>query len=497
MKVLLAHDIVYSYLVLKEKNSDCHLLIDLLNKMNVSIYVDPITNLALYYNGLIDNASSIIIRESLILPLLQQEQLSEYQKKDILRYAYLLDSPKTTTRFLVKDEHLDRVIKLFLRYNFYSEICYLKNRQVDLIISNDPLLQSYSYENGVNHFIYTTEQFFERAHIDYPNISLPVDFNIQECNFADLNLQQSFFNSFRAEYKDFNSWFINKTKQGSKAFVCQSNKRINAFLALKVEDKTEPYFDIKPQFLPAKRLKICSFKVAICGYRISERFLKIAYQVALKEDVDEIYITVFDRFENRRKLISILCNKWGFINWGKKNGEELVLMRSFKKQEKENLKYCYPFHRTPDSSLIISIDNKQCNLLCNGYIRQSYLLLVPHKTLAKGSVLLFKNKGTKKFLFAAVVEKVITFFDNKNDFISVCKKRLWYTEKDLSDIWDHHTIHPTLVKFLHTYDFKDSDIQQLSHNDFTKETINEIEISQKDFRALIKGTSYEKDIIIN
>lgn len=90
---------------------------------------------------------------------------------------------------------------------------------------------------------------------------------------------------------------------------------IQAFLFLKIEDASENYEDIIPEFAPAKRLKVGTFKVSRGGQRLGERFLKIIFDNALYNNVEEIYVTVFDHRDEQKHLISVLV-EWGFIEYG-------------------------------------------------------------------------------------------------------------------------------------------------------------------------------------
>ena len=95
-----------------------------------------------------------------------------------------------------------------------------------------------------------------------------------------------------------------------------------------------------------KSLKIGTFKVVSNGVRLGERFLKIVFDNALQNKVDEIYITIFDKRDEQKRLIGLL-EEWGFILHGKKqssSGEELVYVRNFKTTfNPENPKLTYPF----------------------------------------------------------------------------------------------------------------------------------------------------------
>ena len=79
-----------------------------------------------------------------------------------------------------------------------------------------------------------------------------------------------------------------------------------SFLYLKVEDENESYMDITPMFSPKKRLKIGTFKVISNGFRLGERFIKIIFDNALKNHVQEIYVTIYDKRPEQRRLIELL-----------------------------------------------------------------------------------------------------------------------------------------------------------------------------------------------
>ncbi|MCQ2109848.1 MAG: T9SS type A sorting domain-containing protein [Fibrobacter sp.] len=123
---------------------------------------------------------------------------------------------------------------------------------------------------------------------------------------------------------------------------------------MKVEDATENYCDITPIFKPKKRLKVGTFKVISNGFRLGERFLKIIFENAIENNVDEIYVTAFDHDDGQRRLIELLT-QWGFTLWGNK-GEELVYVRDIRPHfNLDNPRLCFPFFSKNRQAYITAI----------------------------------------------------------------------------------------------------------------------------------------------
>ena len=74
--------------------------------------------------------------------------------------------------------------------------------------------------------------------------------------------------------------FLNKKSQ-EDAYVCYLGDSLKAFLYLKQENEDENYSNIVPILPPKRRLKIGTFKVAMNGLKLGERFLKIAFDNAV------------------------------------------------------------------------------------------------------------------------------------------------------------------------------------------------------------------------
>jgi len=249
-------------------------------------------------------------------------------------------------------------------------------------------------------------------------------------------------------------------------------------LFLKIEAETENYNDITPSFSAKKRLKIGTFKVISTGLKLGERFLKVIFDNALANKVDEIYVTIFDKREEQQRLVNLL-EEWGFIHWGTKttkNGVENVYVRDFSAKLTENPRDCYPYlnrkariflnpirpeYHTelfPDSYLntespIDYVENQpHRNAIKKIYISRSYF-----KTLVNGDIILFYRTGgfhQSVISTIGVVENVITNIQSEEEFIRLCRKRSIFSDNELKQWWNQNPrTRPFIVNFLYTDTF--------------------------------------------
>lgn len=158
--------------------------------------------------------------------------------------------------------------------------------------------------------------------------------NIQIKAFKDININDPFFDTLKADYKEFEEWFKKKAAQNTRAYVQEIGLGINAFLFLKVED--EEIIDIEPKLNKAKRLKVGTFKINAHGTKLGERFIKKIFDIAVYYDIKEIYVTIFPKHE----ALILLFKRYGFLEYGKKstgNGNEIVLLKNMDKKFNEIL----------------------------------------------------------------------------------------------------------------------------------------------------------------
>lgn len=159
---------------------------------------------------------------------------------------------------------------------------------------------------------------------------------IQICKFRDVNLNDSFFDSLKADYVGFEDWFIRKGDED--AYIFTENGNIHGFLYLKIEE--EELTDITPNLPPGRRVKIGTFKIDAHGTKLGERFLKKSIDFAVSVGAISAYATCFDKHESLIRLFE----EFGFERIGEKSspsGIESVYAKSLVKKS-GNLRQTYP-----------------------------------------------------------------------------------------------------------------------------------------------------------
>ncbi|CAB5713995.1 Uncharacterised protein [Aeromonas hydrophila] len=170
--------------------------------------------------------------------------------------------------------------------------------------------------------------------------------------FDQFNHQDPFFDSLKERYSEFSSWLLKKAYAGDSAYVLYDSEthKIDGFMYLKME--TEIVSDVSPMLPFGRHLKIGTFKFYSMGTLRGQRFIKKIFDYAIKENADDIYVTVFEEHDYLIKLFE----RYGFICHGQKvthNGIELVYVRRLREPQNDAL-LDYPY---------ISVENNRKFLL--------------------------------------------------------------------------------------------------------------------------------------
>jgi hypothetical protein len=286
--------------------------------------------------------------------------------------------------------------------------------------------------------------------------------NLRIEKFADVNLDDPFFDTLKASYKEFSDWFRRKAE--SEALVLYNdNGGIEGFLYFKYENGVND--DTTPLLPDAHHMKVGTFKFNPQQTRRGDRYLKKIFDYALAKTpkVDDIYVTVFG---DKHSYLVDLFKRYGFEEYGTKttlNGTENVLLRDLSKftgdvnkdypfvNIRGNRKYLlsiYPAFHTklfPDSKLCTESPDIVEDMSYSNSIHKIFICsMADVLNFRRGDVIvIYRTKDghpaeyTSVATSLCVVESVrhIDEFKNEKDFIDYCIKFSVFPEAELQKIY--------------------------------------------------------------
>ncbi len=396
--------------------------------------------------------------------------------------------------------------------------------RVNLIITEDKLIHKKAELLNISHKVFFIDTFIERCLVENPTL---IDYKIQSVKkeyFGNIDLNDSFFDSFKQDYKGFEKWFLKKSDE--IAYICENNNQVQAFLYLKKEFEDENYSNITPIFKPKKRLKIGTLKVTLNGYRIGERFIKIIVDNALRFKVDEIYVTIFEKTIEQKRLVRLL-EDYGFYYHGIKktdSGEESVYVKSMEPVVNLNdLKKSYPFinankniflvpiypqyHTSllPDS--ILSTEKPDAYISQESYrnaISKIYICRSFERNITSGDIIIFYRTGgyyKSVITTIGIVESTYTNIKTAEEFVELCRTRSVFTNQELLEQWNYNSYNrPFIVKFLYAYSFPSLiNLQKLIHMgiiaDVNSAPRGFTKITKEQFDQIVEETHTNENII--
>lgn len=400
------------------------------------------------------------------------------------------------------------------------------NNRVDILITEDKKIALKSKLLNIANRVYSIDAFLEKVTAENPSLTDYKVLSVKKELFGNVNLFDSFFDTFREDYPDFDIWFNKKAEE--TAYLCRSGSDIMAFLYLKVEKESENYSDITPTFQSKRRLKIGTFKVTLNGLKLGERFLKIAFDNAVRQKVAEIYVTIFDKRIDQLRLINLL-EEYGFKFHGFKNNlkdeQERVYVRDFSKEVNlANPKITYPYISSSSRTFIVPIypeyhtnlfpdsilktespkdyvENEPFrNAISKVYISRSF-----ERGLKSGdNIIFYRTGGYYEGVVSTigVVENVITDIKDEREFILLCKKRSVFSDDELLKHWYYRTSRPFIVEFLYTYSLpKRINLKKLIElgiiADISSVPRGFTHISRSKFELILKEAHSDEGIIVD
>lgn len=290
--------------------------------------------------------------------------------------------------------------------------------------------------------------------------------------FSEFDHDDPFFDSLKADYKEFTDWLNKKAKAGEFAYVLYDDQHaIEGFMYLKENDDAT---DIKPALPVGRHLKIGTFKFESKGTLRGQRFLKKAFDHAFASHSDDIYVTVFEKHTHLIKLFQT----YGFYIHGEKetqNGNEFVYARSLHDAYGDILldypriiisdvnKYLlaiYPeFHTRlfPDSKLINESPNIVEDISHANSIHKIYICGMRSVLgMKKGDIIVIyrTGDGNGPAYYRAVAStlcvvesiKCISEFRDENSFVDYCIRFSVFSESELRDFYKNGR-YPYVIRF--------------------------------------------------
>ncbi|MEB6182484.1 N-acetyltransferase [Enterobacter roggenkampii] len=301
--------------------------------------------------------------------------------------------------------------------------------------------------------------------------------NLKYIPFNQVNFSDVFFDSLKADYSHgFIEWFHSKCNSNDYAYVLyDENDNIDGFLYLKTE--TGIVDDVSPIIPNGIHLKVGTFKFNPKGTLRGQRFLKKIFDHALNNNVDNIYVTVFEKHDYLIRLFKI----YGFIDEGVKvseNGIERVLIKEMNRDaltgdilsdypfinnrsnESKFLLSIYPTFHTrlfPDSKLITESPDVISDVSYANSIRKVYICGMSDVELMKPNdiIVIYRtsdNQGPAYYRSVAtslcVVEKVrnIHSFVTEKEFLDYCARYSVFTESELKNFYKTKK-YPYIISF--------------------------------------------------
>lgn len=208
---------------------------------------------------------------------------------------------------------------------------------------------------------------------------------------------------------------------------------------------------------------------------------------AVKYQVEEIYVTLFENKRTEVIALKDLMIKWGFSQYGYKENGELVLVKEMVNYNisKDN-KYNYPLLNSPISYFILPIfpeyhtDLFPDNILKNENIHlyeenkahryaieKIYISGAKNINAKPGDLLLIYRTGERMpkryssvITGLAILEEVI-YTQDVDDCIKICKNRSIFSEEEIRDFYPKYSV---VIKLLDYSSFKNKIILNELYN---------------------------------
>jgi rRNA-processing protein FCF1 len=341
---------------------------------------------------------------------------------------------------------------------------------------------------------------------------------------SHLNENDTFFDSIREEYDDFDEWMVKIKRQGRECWVHWfEDGSIGALLIYKEKVGA---IDCIPSLPKSRRLKLCTFKVAppLYGQKIGELLIRLAIDHCINQAIDEMYLTHFIKDPDR--LVDLI-EEFGFYHVGdKKDGEPLFLKYLVVDQnkliDKDPLKVLRSYYPTFNDGRYVKkffvpiipqyheqlftdsmkrqtkITEFMSKFIVEGNtIKKAYICHSNIKKIQPGSVILFyRSHDLKAITSIGVVEEVHRGLTDATKIWRLIYHRTVYSREEIELIVQHPTL---VILFRHIFHFKKplplSEMRRMGLSGIPSQSIKEL--SETDYSKIKLASGIDERYIIH
>ncbi|MFA4877025.1 MAG: PIN domain-containing protein [Methanoregula sp.] len=474
----------------KEISSNLQKLTRLLNEQKISVIIHPISLEEIEKN--------------------KNETQKQILKSKILAYPVLESppDPNNDLSFLSRIKKPGRINDRRDNVILYS----LYRNAVTFFITEDRGIHRNAKKLHVDNRVLSIEDAIEifESQSQKHDVIAPIALRLDAVH--NLDIHDPFFDSLKKNYPEFEKlWFPKICLEGRKCFINTQNDQIGALLIYNIEEH-EGINNSDPPLPVKRRLKLCTLKVTHNGQKIGELFINLAIQIAIKNEIAEIYLTLFEG--DNERLIDLLI-EFGFEKYGKKtNGEDIYLKQIIGNQnETESLtpldfdkkyypsfydgpkvrKFIVPIHPEFFERLFTNLPERQTGLLehsGNFYpegnaIKKAYISRTNSKKIHPGDILLFyQTTKNQAITTLGIVEEIYFGISNSETILGLVAKRTVYSKEEIERMQKPVTV----IFFKYHFHFR----TPITYIELTKERLIEAApqsisiLRHKDYRQIKK-----------
>ncbi len=305
---------------------------------------------------------------------------------------------------------------------------------------------------------------------------------LHKTTMASLDVNDPLFDSLREDYKDFNDWYANKSRTGRECWTyIRNNGSLGAVLIYKFENES---IHSEPPLEKKDRLKIATMKVSHVGHKIGELLLKLSFELAIKNNISEIYLTHFTR---KNDYLVDLIDEYGFnkvsiMNYEWADIPEDIFLKKLIVSEEDILnltpaeiskkfypnlydgievsKHIIPIQPIYFDRLYTDFPKRQTTInehlgqfiIEGNTIKKAYLSHASSKQMNAGDILLFyRSEDVQSILSIGVIDRVEYDMTDPTEILSMVGKRTVYSYTEIEEISKKAT---TVILFNHHFHFK-------------------------------------------